>query len=96
MRFSSTTDFSSTPLFDRLQYLGNRFTAGLGAKIAFAVDADTDSIGVHVAFSDHEHGVDFHLFGTLDFAVDLVAAVVEFCANLMSAQFFQNRARVIR
>ena len=59
------------------------------------MDADTDCIGVHVTFSDHEHGVDFHLFGALDFAVDLVAAFVEFCANLISAQFLQNRARVI-
>jgi hypothetical protein len=39
------------------------------------VDADTDRVGVHVALSDHEHGVDFHLFGALDFAVDVVVAL---------------------
>jgi hypothetical protein len=33
------------------------------------VDADTDCVGLHVAFPDHEQGVDFHLFGALDFAV---------------------------
>jgi hypothetical protein len=32
------------------------------------VNADTDCVGFHVAFSDYEHGVDFHLFGSLDFA----------------------------
>jgi hypothetical protein len=40
------------------------------------VDADTDRVGFHFAFCDHEHGVDFHLFGALDFAVDLVRAFV--------------------
>jgi hypothetical protein len=42
------------------------------------VDADTDCAGFHVAFSDHEHGVDFHLLGALDFAVDLVGAFIDF------------------
>jgi hypothetical protein len=40
------------------------------------VDAHADYTGVHVAFSDHEHGVDFHLLGALNFAVDLVVAVI--------------------
>jgi len=30
------------------------------------VDADADGLGFHVALSDHEHGVDFHLFGALN------------------------------
>ena len=36
------------------------------------MDADANGAGVHVAFSNHEHGVDFHLLGALDFAVDIV------------------------
>ena len=59
------------------------------------MDADANGVGFHVAFSDHEHGVDFHLLGALDFAVDLVGAFVDFGAHLMSAQFVQNRSRVI-
>ncbi len=59
------------------------------------MDADADGVRFHVAFSDHEHGVDFHLFGALDFAVDLVGAFVDFRADLMSAQFVQNRSCVI-
>jgi hypothetical protein len=43
------------------------------------MNADADRVGFHVAFSDHEHGVDFHLLGALDFAVDLVGAFVDFC-----------------
>jgi len=39
-----------------------------GAEIPFAVNADADRIGFHVAFTDHEHGVDFHLFGAPNFA----------------------------
>ena len=46
---------------------------------------DAHGIGIHVAFSDHKHGVNFHLLGALDFAVDLVAAVVHFCADLLGA-----------
>ena len=59
------------------------------------MDADADGVGFHVAFSNHEHGVHFHLLGALDFAVDLVGAFVDFRADLMSAQFLQNRSRVI-
>jgi len=30
------------------------------------MDADADGVGFHVAFSDHEHGVHFHLLDVLD------------------------------
>ena len=83
------------PLFDCGEKIRDHFVARFRAEIAFAVDADADGVGFHVAFSDHEHGVDFHLFGALDFAVDLVGAFVDFRADLMSAQFVQNRSRVI-
>ena len=59
------------------------------------MDTDADGVRFHVALSDHEHGVDFHLLRALDFAVDLVGAFVDFRADLMSAQFLQNRSRVI-
>jgi hypothetical protein len=35
------------------------------------MNADADRVGFHVAFSDHEHRLEFHLLGALDFAVDL-------------------------
>ena len=35
------------------------------------MDPDADRVSFHVALSDHEHGVDFHLLSALDFAVDL-------------------------
>src|SRR6266480_1441897 len=78
---------SCAAFFDRQQDFGNRFGARFRAEVAFTVDPDTYCICVHVAFPDHEHGVDFHLFGALDFAVDLVGAFVDFRADLMSAQF---------
>src|SRR5436190_10810919 len=56
-------------LFDRPQDFGDGFGARFGAKIAFAVDADADGVGLHIAFSNYQHSVDFHLFGPLDFAV---------------------------
>src|SRR5205823_5041549 len=86
---------SSTPLFDRQENVRDRFATRFGAEISFAVNADAHGIGVHVAFSDYEHGVDFHLFGALDFAIDLVGAFVQLRADFMSAQFVQNRSRVI-
>ncbi len=61
---------SSTPLFDRQQNLRNRFGARFRAEIAFAVDTDADGVGFEITLSDHKHGVDFHLLGALDFAVD--------------------------
>ncbi len=39
--------------------------------------------------------MDFRLFGALNFAVDLVGAFVEFRADLISAQFVQNRLRFV-
>ena len=95
---SSGVPFKSSTgaaVFDRLQEFRDGFGARFGAEIAFAVDADADGVGFHVALSNHEHGVDFHLLGSLDFAVDLVATFVDFRADLMSAQFVQNRSRVI-
>ena len=59
------------------------------------MNPDTNSVRFHVALADDKHGVDFHLFGALDFAVDLVGALVDFCADLVSAQFTQNRSRII-
>ena len=61
-----------TPFFDRLQDFGDGFGARFCAEISFAVDADAYGIGFHVALSGHEHGVDFHLLGALDLAVDVV------------------------
>src|SRR5437899_2153563 len=43
-------------------------------------------VGFHVALADDKHGVDFHLLGALDFAVNVVAALVDLSANLMHAQ----------
>ena len=56
------------------------------------MNADADGVGVHVALANHEHGVDFHLFCALDFAVDLVGAFVDFCADFVCAKFVENRA----
>lgn len=39
----------------------------LGAEVPLTVNADADCIGFHVALSDDEHGVDFHLLDPLDF-----------------------------
>ena len=58
---------SSTSLLYGGEKFGDRFPARFGAEIAFAVDADAYGVGFHVAFSNHEHGVDFHLFGARDF-----------------------------
>ncbi len=43
------------------------------APIAVAVNADADGVGFRGAFSNDEHGIDFHLFRALYFAVDLVS-----------------------
>ena len=40
------------------------------------MDADAYGIGFHVALADHEHGVDFHLFGALNFAVNLIGRFI--------------------
>src|SRR6266853_6754846 len=39
---------------NRLQDVRDRFAARFGAEIAFAVDADANGVGFHVAFPDHE------------------------------------------
>ena len=67
---------------------------GLGAEIAFAVDADADGVGFHVAVADDEHGVDFHLLGVRDLGFHVIAAGVELGADLMGAEFGLNCAGV--
>ena len=67
---------------------------GLRAEVAFAVDADADGAGFHVAVADDEHGVDFHLLGVGDLRFDVVAAGVEFGADLVGAQFGLDGAGV--
>jgi hypothetical protein len=78
-----TVKVSRAPLPDGGEQLCNYFAPGSCAEIAFAVDADADGISFHVAFSDYEHGVDLHLLGALDFAVNLVGALIDFGADLM-------------
>jgi len=41
------------------------------------MDADADCVSVHVTLSDHEHGVDFHLLGALDFAALMASAALQ-------------------
>ena len=73
-------------------------SARSGAEIAFAVHADAHGVAFHVPFPDHEHGVNFHLFGVCNLGFDVVAAAVELGANLMGAQFveFNNHAAGVR
>src|SRR6266481_2868551 len=85
---------SSAPLFYGLENVGNRSAAWFRTEIAFTVNADADGVGVHVAFSDDKHRVHFHLFGALNFAVDVVAALVDLGANLMRAQLVKDRYRI--
>jgi hypothetical protein len=40
------------PRFDRDEDVGDDFGARLGSQVAFAVDADTDGIRLHVAMAD--------------------------------------------
>ena len=75
--------------FDTIQNFGSCLRARFSTEISFAVDADADSVGVHVAFSDHKHA-NPHLFGALDFAVDLVGAVVNLRGDLMTAQLLES------
>src|SRR5947207_14199548 len=77
---------SAPSLFDRRENIRDNFAARFGAKIAFAMNADANGVGFHVAFSNNEHGVHFHLLGALDFAVDVVGALVDLRTDLMGAQ----------
>src|SRR5207244_12170791 len=77
---------SAPSLFDRRENIRDNFAARFGAEIAFAVDTNADGVGFHVALADDKHGVDFHLLCALDFAVNVVAALVDLSANLMHAQ----------
>ena len=76
----------STPGRGRLQEVSDDFGARLGTEVGFVVDADFDCIGFHVAFANHEHGVDFHLLGTLNVPIDVVCAFVELATDLVCAQ----------
>jgi hypothetical protein len=58
------------------------------------VEADTYCAGFHVAEADDEHGVDFGLFGFLDFAVDFVGGEIRFDADHLGAEFADNLAGV--
>jgi len=62
------------------------------------MDADADRVGFHVAVSNYKHSVHFHLFGALDFAVDVVDALVDLGADLIGTQFveFNNHAAGVR
>jgi hypothetical protein len=57
---ATLTGLPGTPFAYRCENFCDHFVAWFRAEIAFAVDADTDGVGVNVAFSDHEHAVDFH------------------------------------
>jgi hypothetical protein len=73
------------PFLNRRQNVRDDFIARLRAQIAFAVDADADGIGFHVAIPDHKHGVDFHLLGAGDLRLDVIAARIEFATDLLGA-----------
>ena len=76
----------STTLLNGCKNVRSRLGPRLRAEVAFAMNADAHGVGFHVALSNHEHGVDLHLFSTLDFAVDVVAALVDLGSDLMGAQ----------
>jgi len=54
---AKSTGLLGTPFFDRLQDFADGFGARFGAEVTFAVNADADCAGFHVAFSDYKHGV---------------------------------------
>jgi hypothetical protein len=70
--------------FDAVQDLGDCLRAWFGAKIALAVNADAHGITFLVAFCDRERCAHFHLLGTLDFAADLIGALVDLGADFVS------------
>jgi hypothetical protein len=77
--------------FNRQYDFCDRFQAWFGAEISLAVDADAHGIGFHVALSDHEHPVDFHLFGAVDLPLMLsvllsISARTLECAILVFAR----------
>jgi hypothetical protein len=47
---------------------------------------------VQVAFSDDKYRVHFDLFAALDFAVDVVGALVDLGADFVCVKFVENRA----
>jgi hypothetical protein len=53
----------------------------LRTEIAFAVNANAHGVSVQVAFSDDKYRVHFNLFAALDFAVDVVGALVDLGAD---------------
>jgi len=75
-----------------LHDLGHRFDARFCTQITLAVNADADCARFHVALSDYEHSVDFHLLSALNFAVDLFGGGVELGADFVCAKFIENRA----
>src|ERR1039458_1236262 len=77
---------SRPPLADRSQDIRHHFRLRLGAQAAFAVDADADGVGGHIARADDQHGVYLGQLGLLDLAVDLVVAVIALGADHVGAQ----------
>lgn len=61
---------------------------------AFAVEADTDGTGVHVAAADDEHGVDAQLLRVLNLPFDRAVAEVGAHADLLAAEFGGDALRV--
>src|SRR5438105_4478794 len=94
-RSNSFTCFSSTALFDRGEDVGDDFASWFRAEVAFAVDADADSTGFQVAAADDQHGVDFHLLGALDFAIDFVGGKIGLDSDFVRAEFGDDLLRVV-
>jgi hypothetical protein len=88
--FVFSSQESGATFFDRLKNIRDHVIARLRAEIAFAVHAKTHSVGFHVAVADNQHGVDFHLLGALDLAVNFVGRSVELGADFMRTKVVQN------
>src|SRR5436190_24251387 len=56
-------------LFDRRQNFCYDLGLRLRAVVSFAMQAQRDVAGFHVATTNHQHRVDFRFFGVLDLAV---------------------------
>src|SRR6267142_314045 len=78
---------SRTPLFYRRQNIRHNFGFGFRADVAFAVDADADVAGFHVARADDEHGVDPGLLGVGDLRLDGVGTEIALATDEVRAQF---------